>query len=80
MASGDPTEPAMQCHATPDGERAQACVGFALQVGYRSVGLRVAWVVGRYDPASMDTDEPLHTVESVLETHADVVLQAKGAP
>lgn len=78
MAGGDPAEPAMQCHSTPDGEGAKVCVGFALQVGYRSVGLRIARFCGRYNPATIDADGPLHTLKSVLATHADVVLRPRG--
>lgn len=69
MARGEPHLPAMQCHITPDGERAEVCVGFALQIGFESVGLRIAHLVGRYDPDQVDTDEELHDLESLLLTH-----------
>ena len=68
MAGGaDPK--AMQCHCTPDGADAQVCVGFALVVGFRSLGLRLAAVFGRYDPATVETDAPLHSLASVLRAH-----------
>lgn len=68
-ASGAWDAPAMQCHCTPDGKGAEVCVGFALVVGFRSPALRFARVTGRYDPDAVGTDEPLHTLTSVLRIH-----------
>jgi hypothetical protein len=70
MASGD-FGPAMQCHSTPDGEHAQVCVGFALVVGFDSMGLRLAALQGLYDPDTVAADEDLHTLASVLRTHGE---------
>lgn len=68
MASGG-FGPAMQCHCTPDDNRAQACVGFALAVGFDCVGLRMAAMAGHYDPEQVATDAPLHSLRSLLFTH-----------
>lgn len=56
MAEGDFMTTAMQCHCTPDGERAQVCVGFAVQVGFESVGLRIAAMTGGFDPNDVSAD------------------------
>lgn len=69
MVDGGPFARAMQCHCTPNGADAQVCVGFALQVGFDCASLRLAALVGKYDPAQVETDEPLHTLEGVIRTH-----------
>lgn len=56
MASGEFGTTAMQCHSTPDGECAQVCVGFAVRVGFNSVGLRLAAMLGRYDPDTVTSE------------------------
>lgn len=56
MASGEFGMTAMQCHSTPDGPEAQVCVGFAVRVGFNSVGLRVAALCGRYDPDDVSAE------------------------
>lgn len=63
-------DPAMQCHATPDGDEAQVCVGFAQVVGFTSVPLRRAAHAGRYDPDTIAAPaEPMHTLESMVLFH-----------
>lgn len=69
MASGEFGQSAMQCHSTPDGERAEVCVGFAMVVGFDCVGLRIAAMAGRYDPDRVEADETLHTLAPVCATH-----------
>jgi hypothetical protein len=65
MARGD-LVPAMECHAVAD----HACIGFAAVVGFESVGLRLASVMGRFDPAEVDVEGiELHTLRSVLHVH-----------
>lgn len=68
MAKRDAVQ-AMQCHATPDGGSSKVCVGFALVVGFDCIGLRLAAMTGRYDPEGVDTDEELHTFDSLILTH-----------
>lgn len=58
----------MQCHCTPD-SAPQACVGFALQVGLDSVGLRLAAAHGAVDLDDMECDSELHDLWSLLQTH-----------
>lgn len=68
--NGAPFDPAMQCHSTPDGERAQACVGFAQVVGFASTPLRMAALLGRYDPDEIaPIAEPMHTARSMVRFH-----------
>ena len=59
----------MQCHCTPDDDRAAVCVGFALQVGHDSIGYRFAVLVGAVDPDVLETDAELHTLQSLITTH-----------
>lgn len=72
MAAGEPMV-AMQCHATPDAN-ARACVGFAVRVGFTSVGLRLAAAMGVHDQGAIeeDPDDPLLTLEQLLEKHGGV--------
>jgi len=60
---------AMQCHCTPDGAKAEVCVGFALVVGAESVGLRLAVALGLVAIDDLEADAPLHTVSSLLRMH-----------
>jgi hypothetical protein len=69
MLRGGIEQPVMQCHCTPDGERASVCVGFALQVGGGSVSYRLAATLGVIDHESLGTDEDLHTLRTLLQTH-----------
>ena len=61
-------EPIMQCHSPPD-RRPEACVGFVLQVGRDSASCRLAVLVGLFDPDQMTTDEPLHSLASLIQQH-----------
>ena len=63
----------MQCHCTPDDSRAQVCVGFALQVGCHSIGYRFAVLTGVVDHDALEADEKLHSLETLLLTHASVI-------
>jgi hypothetical protein len=68
MASGNPDETAlMQCHSTPD-DRPKVCVGFAIRVGPRSVGYRLASLWGLIDEVEDDGDL-LASVDEVIERH-----------
>lgn len=63
-------DPAMQCHSTPDGEKAEVCVGFAQVVGFDSAPLRFAALFGCYDAATTaPVSEPLHTPASMVRFH-----------
>jgi hypothetical protein len=62
-------QPVMQCHCTPDGQRASVCVGFALQVGGDSTSYRFAAITGVIDHDALGTDEELHTLRTLLQTH-----------
>jgi len=62
---------AMQCHCTPD-TSPEVCVGFAMQVGWLSPAYRLAVCLGLVEPEGLETDEELHTVESLLLTHGGV--------
>lgn len=64
MADGASLTPAMGCHA-----RERVCVGFALVVGTRSLGFRLATILGAYDPSTLASDAPLHTLASVIKAH-----------
>lgn len=71
MASGAPPPnplklDVMGCHAT---SHRTACVGFALVVGFDSVGLRIAQCIGAVDVRGMHTDEPLWSVDELIERH-----------
>lgn len=68
MVEGGLGEQIMQCHCSRD-DKPEVCVGFVLQVGRRSVSCRWAVMVELFDPNKMSTDEPLHTFESILQTH-----------
>lgn len=68
MLEGGLEQPVMQCHCTRD-DAPEVCVGFALQVGTRSVMLRLAVLMGWIDVDGFETDEPLHTLESLLLQH-----------
>lgn len=67
----DPFGSAMQCHCTPDGDRAEVCVGFALQVGFDAPSLRLAAMCGRYDPAAVeaDPDDPFLSLAALIRKH-----------
>jgi hypothetical protein len=75
MVRGGANEGIMQCHCSPD-TRPQVCVGFALQVGIDSVACRLAACFGLFDPERMETDEELHTLESVIRKHGGRPLPA----
>ena len=48
----------------------QACIGFAAVVGFKAIGLRIAAMMGRYDPRQVDvTGIDLHSLQSVMLTH-----------
>lgn len=70
MASGEPgCMKVMQCHNTPDDNRARVCVGFAVQVGPDSFGYRLARALGMIDPIEGEEGEFLPDVEAVIERH-----------
>jgi len=71
MASGAHTLQAMQCHNTPDAEKAKICVGFAVKVGPKSIGYRIAAAFGRLDPV-MDEEDLMDNVEDVIIKHNKV--------
>lgn len=73
MASGEFCMDAMQCHCTPDGPSAQVCVGFAIQVGFDCVGLRLAALLGRYDPETVTAEgiELWPTAEHLFHVHGE---------
>lgn len=58
----------MQCHCTAD-RNPGVCVGFALVVGFDSLGLRLAVCAGLVDMDQLDTDEHLLTLDQVVERH-----------
>jgi hypothetical protein len=68
MLEGGPEQPVMQCHCSRD-DAPEVCVGFALQVGTRSVKLRIAVLEGWIDVDGFEADEPLHTLLSLLQQH-----------
>ena len=68
MVRGGAGEKIMQCHCSSD-RRPEVCVGFALQVGRDSIACRLAASIGLFDPERMETDEELHTLESVIRQH-----------
>jgi hypothetical protein len=68
MVGGGAHEPVMQCHCTPD-TSPEICVGFALQVGGDAMSYRLAVIAGVVDPKQLTTDEPLHTLGSLLRKH-----------
>lgn len=68
MVSGGPGESIMQCHCTSD-DRPAVCVGFALQVGGDCLSFRFAVIRGLIDPRTLGTDQPLHTLASIIRHH-----------
>jgi hypothetical protein len=68
MVRGVVNEGIMQCHCSAD-SMPEVCVGFALQVGRDSAACRLAACLGLFDPERMETDEELHTLESVIRQH-----------
>jgi hypothetical protein len=68
MVKGGANERIMQCHCSAD-SNPKVCVGFALQVGRDSAACRLAACLGLIDPERMETDEELHTLESVIRQH-----------
>jgi hypothetical protein len=68
MVKGGANERIMQCHCSAD-SNPKVCVGFALQVGRDSAACRLAVCLGLFDPERMETDEELHTLESVIQKH-----------
>lgn len=59
----------MQCHCTPDGERAQVCVGFGLVVGPECLAYRFAVICGRIEHDAMEASCELHSLASLIATH-----------
>ena len=57
----------MQCHCSSDA-KPKVCVGFALQLGSDSLLFRLAVLRGLVEQ-DLATDEPLHTLRSLLEQH-----------
>jgi hypothetical protein len=82
MAAGEFPAAAMQCHNTPDGPQAQVCVGFAVRVGFDSVGLRLAALTGRYDPATVTADdvELWESVADLFHVHGKVAGCSRTTP
>jgi hypothetical protein len=68
MASGETFFRLMQCHCTPDDDRAKVCVGFAVKVGPQSFGYRLAGTFGMIDEVEDDGDL-LDDIEQVIEKH-----------
>lgn len=62
----------MQCHCTPD-ESPRACVGYMLQAGMDTIFGRLAVAHGLVD-SNMGCADPLHTLESLIETHGGYVI------
>lgn len=60
----------MSCHEYPPGAE-QVCAGFAMQIGYHSIGLRLLHLLGQYDPAQFEAGSvPLHPgFEAMLRAH-----------
>lgn len=56
----------MGCHAA---QHRKVCVGFAIQVGRASVGLRLAAAQGAVDLQALDADGPLLTLDEMIERH-----------
>lgn len=60
----------MQCHKTTK-ETLRICAGWAAVEGFDAIGLRIAALFGRYDPASLDTKglELYESFDEMLEAN-----------
>lgn len=71
----------MACHLSTDDEP-YACVGFALRVGFQSVPLRMAAVMGAFDMSECsDGGAELHpTMAAMLAAHPDPLDDGEAQP
>ena len=60
----------MQCHNTPDGPGAKACVGFVLQVGEDHAGVRWLSYRSGLQGETFGTDAPLRSVTELIDLDA----------